>query len=409
MLPGLNIEFQNGQINTAVPTEDGVFGLLASAVAVADKFELNKAYTVKGMVDVAKLGILPDVDNGVLYNKLKEFYEEAGEGRELWLIGFAKTTKPSDWFTPDVFTGVAPVDVLLTAANGRLSVLLTSFDPDGTYVETIEPGMDQDVWLAKEKAQILAKNYTDNQFTPLIVLLEGYAFTGDVIDLPDLLEGTDNRVGIFVGDSNPRTGDIENNNTANHILAGRLSSIQVHENAGKVKLGALKTLTAYIVDDAVEDYDVEALHDKGYITFRTHVRKAGYYITDDPLATGMDDDYHYITRRRVIDKAYRIAHNVASNEILADFDLLNDGTISPFFAKDVEGNIEREIYNLMTQRGELSVDSTNKDDLGVKATFNTEINVAETNRIEMTLKVRPKGYARWFDILLGYAVNLENN
>ena len=408
MLPGIKIKFDNGNIGSVVATADGVFGLLASAVAVAGKFELNKPYTVKGMVDVANLGILPDVDNYQLHKTLKEFYEEAGEGAELWLMGFPKTDKVSDWFTPDAGTGKAPAEQLLDVANGKLSLLFTSFSPDAAYVPTITDGMDADVVLAKQKAQLLAENYTDNNFAPFIVILEGYAFSGNHIDLPNLLDEGNNRVGIFIGDTKKSTATPETLGSANHILAGRLAKYQVHENPGKVKNGALKTLTAFIKDTPVELYDVEALHDKGYITFRTHVRKSGYYISDDPLATAESDDYHYITRRRVIDKAYRLAHNIASNEILADFDLNNDGTISPFYAKTVEGNIEREIATQMTANGELSANPNDKDDLGVKATFDLTKNVATTNRIELKLSVRPKGYARWFDINLGYDVTLNN-
>lgn len=408
MLPGIDIKFENGNIGTVVSTADGVFGILASAVAVADKFALNTAYSVRGMADVAKLGILPDVDNGVLYKKLKEFYTEAGEGTKLWLMGFAKTTTPSDWFTPDVTTGIAPARLLLDVANGEISLLMTSFDPEAIYTITLENGMDEDVVLTKAMAQAFAESYTDTHYSPIVVLLEAYGFSGVISDLPSLLESTDNRVGVFIGDSEIRNGTVVNNNAANHILAARLSKIGVQENAGKVKLGELATTKAFIVDDAVEAVDVESIHNKGFITFRTHVRRAGYYISDDPLATGLDDDYHYITRRRTIDKAFRIAHNVASREILEDLDVNNDGTISPFYAKTVEGAIEQEIYNQMTQRGELSADSTNKDDLGVRAKFNTEINVAQTSRLELSLKVRPKGYARWIEISLGYEVSLND-
>lgn len=408
MLPGLNIKFDNGNIGTVVSTADGVFGLLASAVAVVDKFELGKEYTVKGMADVAALGIMPDVDNYGLYKWLEEFYQEAGEGAELWLMGFGKDTKPSEWFTPDAQTGKAPVEKLLDASNGRINGLFTCFTPDETFVPAIEEALEADVMVAKQKAQVLSVNYTNKKYTPLFVILEGFGFDGDIISLPNLLEGEDNRVGIFIGDTEKRSDAPETLGAATGVLAGRLARIPVQENAGAVKRGALETLTAFIIDTPVEKFDVEGLHDKGFITFRSHERKSGYYISDDPLATNEDDDYRHISRRRVIDKAYRVAHNIASEEILADFDLNNDGTISPFYAKTIEGNIEQEIFNLMTSQGELSRDQTNKDDKGVIARFNTTLNVAQNNRIELTLSVRPRGYARWFDILLGYDVSLNN-
>jgi len=409
MLPGISIKFDNGNLDTIVSTEDGIYGLLASAVAVSTTFLLNTPYSVKNMTEVAALGITASVDNYNLYHSLREFYEEAGEGTKLWLMGFDKSKLVSDWFTVVVDTGKAPVEVLLDKANGEIKALFTKYSPLGSFSPTIADGLDADVFLAKQKAQLVATNYATNKFSPFYVVLEGYAFTGVHGDLTTLLVGSDNRVGIFIGDTKARTGTVPSFGASNHILAGRRSKIQVHESSGKVKTGPLENLTAFILDKAVEDYDVASLHDKGYITFRTHVRKSGYYISDDPLATNpTNDDYNQIPLREVIDKAYRLAHKIASNEILTDFDLNNDGTITPFFAKTVEGNIEREIAEQMTVNGELSIDPTNKNDFGVEAKFDTINNVATTNKIELTLKVRPKGYARWFNILLGYSVTLNN-
>lgn len=408
MLPGISIKFSNGNIGTVVPTADGVFGLLASAVAVADKFDLETPYILKGMTDVANLGIVPDVDNYFLYKWLSEYYAEAGEGAELWLIGFAQDEKVSDWFTPDVVTGKTPAEKLLDAANGRLSGLFTCFSPDENYVLVEEDELDADVAVARTKSQTLAENYTNKYFAPFFTIVEGYGFTGNKVGLSSLLEETNDRTGVFIGNTQKRTGDVAVIGSSLSVLAGRLAAIQVHENPGKVKLGALKNQKAYIVDEPVETYDIETLHDKGYITFRTHVRKAGYYFTDSPLATPISDDYHYIERRRVIDKAFRLAHNIASNEILNDFDLTNEGKIDPIYAKDVEGRIETEIFTQMTQRNELSRDKSIQDDLGVQAAFNLNANVAQINRIEMVLKVRPRGTARWYDITLGYDVELNN-
>ncbi len=407
MLPGLSIIFSNGNMHTVVPTDDGIFGLLASATAVAGKFDLEVPYKVKGMQDVAKLGIVPDTDNYVLYKALQEFYAEAGEGTELWLMGFDRNKKVSDWFTPDATTGKVPAKKLPDAANGKLSLLFTKYSP-ATQPTNTANGFDEDVTLAKAKAQTFAENYTNQNYAPLFVLLEGYMFTGNDTDLANLHEDDKNRVGIFIGNSKKTSDTPVTYGTDTHILAGRLAAIGVQENAGKVRLGSLATPTAYIVDMPVEYYDVAALHDKGYITYRTHVRKSGYYFTDDPLATGLDDDYSHITRRRVADKAYRIAHNILSEAILDDFDLNNDGTVSEIYAGTLEGNVETAVYMQMTAKGELSVDKTNPKDLGVKAKIDTTKNVAQTGRVEMLLQIRPKGMLRWLDVKLGYNVNLNN-
>ena len=407
-LPGLDIKFENGNIGTVTVSEDGVFGLLASAVAVAGKFALNTAYTLKGMADVAKLGIVPDLENYILYKWIKEYYAEAGEGAELWIMGFAQDTKPSDWFTPNPGTGKAPAETLLNAANGRLSALFTAFYPDNVYEVVEANGLDQDVAAARTAAQALAVNYTSNLFTPLFIVLEGYAFSGDPIDLADLNEESNNRVAVFIGDTKKASAVPATVGASSASLAGRLAVISVSENAGMAKRGALATLTAFIGDTAVELFDVAAIHDKNYITFRKQVRKAGYFISDDPLATDpVDDDYSHISRRRVIDKVFRIAHSIVSDEVLADFDVTNEGKISPFYAKPVEGRVEQAIFNQMTVNGELSRDQTNPNDLGVVARFNTDINVAQTGRTKLSIKVRPRGTSRFIDVLLGFDVNLN--
>ncbi len=384
MLPNLTIKFDNGNAGTVETSPDGIFACVATASAT-DSFELSKPYLITGMGDVAKLGILPTLDNKLLYDTLFEYYQEAGEGTTLYLMGMPDNNL-KEWFSPDT-KGKVPVERLLNASNGNISCIFTK-------------GADySDLAESMSAIQTFADNYTAKKYAPFFTLLEQpMEALEDVLELPTLNEMDYNRVGVFIGKTSADTLTGE----ANHILAGRLAKIQVHENPGKVKLGALSNTKAYIGGEPAEDVNVEALHDKGYITFRTHVRKAGYYITDDPLATGFDDDYHYITRRRVIDKAYKIAYNVGVNEVLNDFDLMPDGTISPIYAKAVETAIEGAIYQLMTARGELSVNPNDSNDLGVKAKFNLKNNVQTTGRLEMTLQVRPKGHNRFFEILLGY-------
>lgn len=407
MLPNASIKFDNGNLDAVVSSDDGVFGLLASASAVAEKFELSKPYLLKGMKDVALLGITANVDNYKLYNWLVNFYKEAGEGATLWIIGFAKTTKVSDWFTE--VDGTAPAEILLTKANGSVSALFTCYSPVATFTSTIINALDDDVPVAIAAAQALAVKYTTENFAaPFLSVLEGYAYSGVPADLTDLTQGSANRVAIMLGSTEKRTATVASLGAATCILAGRLATILVSKNIGEVKAGALSNLTAYLVDTPVEEADVETINDKGFITFRTHVRKAGYYFTDSRLATDVTDDYKYIELRRTIDKAFRLAHSVVSNEILTDFNVTNTGAVDVFYAKSIEALTERTISQSMTASNELSFDSTDKDDLGVIAKMDTDSNVVSSSKVNMSLKVRPRGYARYFEVLLGFNVNTIN-
>lgn len=399
--PGISINFQNGQLGQIQDLPDGVFGLMASAVAVGATFALGTAYQVKSMVDVDALGITPSVDNYVLYKTLKEFFAEAGEGTELWLMGFAKDTKVSDWFTPTA--GVTPAEALLNAAGGTISMLFTAFSPDGDYVLTLEEGIDEDVWVAMPLAQTLAENYTANKYAPFYVLFEGYGFDGNKVTLKDMLTLDYNRCQVMLGDTETRTGTTASKGAAVGVYAGRLAKIQVHVKPAKVADGPTTATKAYMLDAAIELYDVEAIHDKSYVTFGTHAKKSGYYFIDDPMACGVEDDYHYGVRRRVIDKAYRLAYDALLDFLQDDNTVNTDGTISPIYAKTVENAVEAAIYAQMTVNNELSFDASNAKDRGVICLVDLTHNVTSTSKLKLSkLQVKTKGYNSFIDVPLGF-------
>lgn len=405
MLPGIDITFTNGALGQVVPLPDGCFGVVATADEVGATFEHEKPYVVKSMKDVDALGIIDSVGNHRLFKFLSEFFEEGGSGQELWIMAFDKLNGVTPVKMSDLFTqvsGKAPVEKLLDAANGKIRGVFALFNPDATYTSTITDGMDADVALTISKAQTILTDYTDNKKAPAFCVVEGYNFQGDHTQLADLTTGDDNRVAVLIGDTETRSGATTSKGAALGCLAGRLAKNQVQVNAGRVATGALVPLNFFIVDDNVEDYDVESIHDKGYITFRTHVGRSGYFFTDDPLATAVTDDYHYITHRRVVDKAFRIAYDVLLNFLLDDVQLTNTGTVSPIYAKTIESRVVSTIYNSMTANGELSADLTDPKDKGVICSVDLTNNVAATSKLIVTVQVKPKGHARYIDVPLGF-------
>ncbi len=405
MLPGINIEFQNGALGQVVPLPDGCFGVVTMADEVPTTFVHETPYIVKSMKDVADLGITDTVGNHILYKFLEEFFTEGGTGQELWIMAFPKLDVSTPVKMSDLFTSVSgevPVAKLMNAANGKLRGLFALWNPDATYTPVITDGMDADVALTKTKAQAFLENYTNTKKAPAFCVLEAYAFTGIKTALADLTYETNNRVAVLIGDTETRTGVTASKGTALGVLAGRLAKNSVQTNIGRVADGSVKQLSMYILDDKVEDYDVESLHDKGYITFRTHVGKSGYFFTDDPLATEVADDYHYLTMRRVIDKAFRIAYNTLLNFLLDDVQLTNQGTVSPIYAKTIEGQVINAIYSQMTANGELSAELTDTNDKAVVCVVDLTNNVAATSKLNVTVQVRPKGYARYIDVPLGF-------
>ena len=413
MLPGIDIQFENGALGQVAPSPDGVFGVVTLCKEIGDTLKNEKAYVLKSMKDVAALGIIDNTDNHVVYKFFSEFFQESGNGREIWLMTFAQKeestpVKMSDLFTPDGVSGIAPVELLLNKANGRLRGLFGLMNPDSGYTSVVTNGIDDDIVLAKTKAQTLLEDYTADKKAPLFCILEGYAFDGEHTDLADLTEQSNNRVGILIGDTESRTGTSASKGAALGVLAGRLAKVSVQVNIGRVAEGALKPLEVYVVDDLVEDYDVESLHDKGYITFRNHVGRTGYFFTDGPLATSVSDDYHYITHRRVIDKAYRIAYDTLLDYLLDDVQITPTGTVSPIYAKTIEGAVVSAIYSQMTVNGELSANLNDNQDKAVICVVDLNHNLAATSTMIVTVQVLPKGHARYIDVPLGF-VPISNN
>jgi hypothetical protein len=263
--------------------------------------------------------------------------------------------------------------------------------------------------VAANLAQQLAVNYTASKYAPFFTIIEGYAFDGNRVTLGDLSTASFNRVMIALGDTEKRTGATASKGVAIGIIAGRFAKISVHENIGKVRDGALSNLIVYIVDTPAESYDVAALHDKGYVTFRQHTGKSGYFFTDDPLACEIANDYHYAARRRVIDKAYRLAYLATLEFLLDDNDVLNDGTISPIYAAMVENEVESLIYKQMTINGELSFDPSDAKDRGVICRVDLTHNVTSTSKLKIAkLQVKTKGTNRWIDVPLGFVPVTSN-
>lgn len=410
MYPGVDIEFQNGAIGGAVQLSDGIFGVVASADAVGTTFVLNTPYSVRTRKAVADLGITDTVGNHRLYKFIDEFFNEAGEGSELWIMGVPKTVgstpttfKVSDWFTADATSGEYPVQKLLDKAKGAITGIFTVFDQGSGYTPTITDGLDADVMVAVSKAQIYANNYTSTKHSPFFVVVEGYAFNGKHADLPNLENSAFNRVGILIGDTESRTGTYTSNGAAVGLLAGRAAKNRVHEKIAKVRDGALTANDMFIVSKDPEEYDVESIHNKGFITFRTHPRKSGYYFVDDHLATSTTDDYAFLVRRRVIDKAYRIAYDTIVTFLQDDYDTNADGTLMLHEAKTMEGAVQNAIFLSMTTNGELSFDPQNKDDKGVVCQVDLTHNVTSTNQIKLTgLQIKPKGYGSLINVPLGF-------
>lgn len=407
MLPYVKIDFANGAIGASEPMDDGVTGLICTAVAVTQTvdggtdnvFALNTPYLITKLDDLVKKGVTSESSdvNATLYKAVKEFYDEAPEGSKLWIMGVADTVTIADIVDKTKDNAKR----LLVAANGTIRILAVKVKDKSGYTPTVTTGIDGAVRTAIVNAQGLAEWATETLFAPVMVLLEGRHYTGNAETLVSnpVNDGNNNRVAVLIGDT-----VADSKGAAVGLLAGRIASIPVQRSVARVRTGSIVATTMYIGRVAAELGNPETINDCGFICPRTFVGKAGYYWSDDKLAAEASDDYSLIPRRRVADKAYRIAYTTLVNEIAEEISVTDDGKISAPVVKAIQTAVESAIVNNMTSRGNLGNDPSNPNDMGVECYINPDQNIIATSRLDVQVRIKPHGYSKYINVSLGFKV-----
>ena len=393
MLPRVKITFENGALGGVAPSEDGVVGLVAHAAAVGNTFKLDTPYLVTSLDAFEKLGVDSTATgvNASLYKTVKEFYSEAPAGSKLWVMGVSASTTAAN-LTDKSKKSIKP---LLEAAKGAINILMVKIVPGGT--PTMQGSIDKETLTMANNLQALAEEWTESRYAPFLCLIEALSYNGNASELPDLATYGNNRVAVVLGDS---VGDSKG--AAVGLVAGRLAAVPVQRSLGRVRSGAIKSEAMYIGAEVAELGNPDVAHDLGYIVPRTYVGKSGYYWSDDKMATSASDDYAFITRRRTIDKAYRIAYKTLVDEIAEEVPVSSEGKLAAYHCKGVETSVESAIVNSMTSEGNLGNDPDDASDLGVQCYIDPDQNILAMSRLEVSLKVKPYGYSKYIDVKLGF-------
>jgi hypothetical protein len=387
-LPRITIEIGQGALGLTIPTNDALAGLILQGPAPSN-LTLGTPALLTSLNDAIALGITAayDTTNSVAaYKAIREFYDQAGNGARLWIMVISQAV--------NMQTALDKAEAnyavkLLNAASGGIRLLGMVRNPAEAYTPTVAAGVDNDVPATITKAQALALEYTA-QYKPLRVIIPVWAFTGVAADLADLRQRTDNRVAVFIGDS------VTGATSGVGLVLGRLASSPVQRNLGRVKSGPLPITAGFVGAKTVDEAagDIPVIHDKGYITLRRHVGKAGFFFSDDPTATAATDDYGQLALGRVIDKAIFLAYTTYVNELLEE--VLIDpetGQISRAQAKYLQQLAQSAIDNTMTAAQEIS---------GVVVEVDPAQNVLSTGKICIKLRIIPVGYAREIEVELGF-------
>ena len=259
MLPRVKINYLNGLIGAAPDNQDGLLLMVVvGAAAVGTTFELGKAYRLVSAGSLASLGVTA-TNNARVHELVGQFYAEAEEGTPLYVAGVSGSSMAS---ACDVSTG--SVKGILEGLRGAVRGLIVA--SAATTTPTVTEGLDPDVFAAVPKAQALADHMADDLYAPVFAVIEGRSYTASST-LKDLTALDCNRVAVFIGDT--ASGS---KGAAVGTLAGRIASVPVQRNIGRVASGPLAPASMYLgsalVDDAMDA--VDDAYAKGYITPRIY-------------------------------------------------------------------------------------------------------------------------------------------
>ncbi|SFO33008.1 hypothetical protein SAMN05428949_4972 [Chitinophaga sp. YR627] len=381
-LPKVAITLGNGNLGASAATDDGVAGLVLTGVATAG-LPLGTPKVIFSLSEAQDLGILATGSNASAHRHIREFYDIAGEGAELYIMTVADTVTLTQMADLTNATGAAK---LLDAAQGRIRLLGLTRTPAGSYIPGLTDGLDKDSLDAISKAQQLALAYAA-QYKPVRVLIEGRKLdTTNLATLKDLRTYTANHAGIVIGST---TND---GSASVGLVLGRAASIPVQRNLGRVKDGALPILSAYVNTAKAEDLTSgDLLHDKGYIFLRTFVGRSGYYLNDDPMCAPVTDDYSQLALGRVIDKATIVAYQTYVEELNDEITIDESGKISVPVIKYLQNKIESAVNLAMVD--EIS---------SFSAYIDASQNVLSTGKLTVKAAIVPMGYTKTIEVLLGF-------
>ena len=364
------------------------FVLTGATVAGANKVTVGNSYQIFSLEEAVNLGITEGGTNDFAYKQIKQFYDEAKKGAELWFMLVASTITMED--QADITKDYARK--LLSDAKGKIRVL--GLLKKSGAAETITEGVDADVHLAVVNAQALAQDFAD-RFYPVRVLISGNKFSGIVADLKDYATTNFNKVSILLANTD---GSKE---AAIGLALGRLASTPTQRKLSRVKDGAVEPFAAYFTNGAtVSTLDTawDAIDNKNYIFMRSFANLSGFYFTGDKTLTMPTDDFSSLARGLVMDEGVLIAYTTLVQELSDEVPVTEAGTIHPAITKGWQNAIEAQIKSNMVEVGKLS---------GVRAFIDENQNVLQTNNVNVALQLLPVGYSDFITVNIGFTTTLE--
>ena len=392
--PAVSIALLNGQIAVAEASADGTSGMVIGADVGANGIVAGTVYSGREYQDFKTLGF----DDIAFANRhIDEFYSLAPVGTLLYVMIAPDTVEMAD-----ICDKAAITPYLLNLKNYDTNIKLMGVArlPDGAYVPAVTKGLDDDVIAAIVNAQALSGDFVT--YRPHRTVVEAREYQGVIGTLEDLRAASYQRCAATICSSEAAlsgTPAVHDKSAALGLTLGALAAIPPQRKISRVKSGALPITAAYVYDESntpkyqsVEDIDVEAMHDKGYITIRVHKTRSGYYFGGDPAATASTDDYKNLSLGRVVDKAIPIIYDTLVEELDDDVQVdAETGYLPTPVIKYYQGRIETAVLNAMADN--LS---------GFQAYIDPLQDIITAAKLIIKCTIVPVGYTSGFEVTLAF-------
>ncbi|MDJ0363573.1 DUF2586 family protein [Hymenobacter sp. H14-R3] len=327
--PNVTIDLGNGQLGRQLDNADGLALLVVGAPLGYAMLEAQ-VYSLRGAEVAGATSAADVVQQSLVWEHIKDFYEEAGDGAPLRVLAVPATTTLTNLFTSGQSAYVA-LQNELKGQGGKVKLLGVVLNPAAAEVAG-PAGITTDLATAIPLAQVFA-DAEFAAFRPVDMLLEGRLFSGTATAALDLRTLASKNVAVTIGRDQLRSAALVASGIAvagkyaqvGKVL-GRLAAIPVQRSIGRVKDGKLASITQASLSggalvSSLSDGpggDLSLLSGKGYIFPLIHPGKDGFFYNDDPTCAAATDDYAFVKDSRVINKAARIARAAYLEELLDD-------------------------------------------------------------------------------------------
>ncbi len=410
MKPDVNIIETNGNLGRVAPAEDGTSLLLASGAAVSGQFALGDVMgPFTSLADAEAKGLTAAYDTAnrsFAHQHISDFFAMldlmGAKGTELYVQINANSVTMTDMCDKTL----TYAKTALSQGNRKIKLVGVTRVPDAAYITgiTYTGQFDTDVSNAIPKAKALVIEEF-GLHRPVSFIIEGRDFQGNAsstTNLRDLAGPNANRVSIMMGNDNDIAAAqsivAKSKYASVGLMLGKAAAIAVQRNIGRVKDGDLLITNAGYSNgaavDTLTETNTDSLHDHGYVFFRRHTGKAGFFFNDDNCACPITDDYSGLAAGRTMDKVARIARQVFLEDLLDNIDLdPATGRLDVATCKYYQGEVEKEVNAQMTNNGEI---------VRVVAYVDPNQNVTITDKLSIQINIRRKGTARDIEAKLAF-------